>query len=278
MRLFDLVARFFGRGGGTSVAASSFEPDSQLGIFQTNLGYRFKSQSILELAVTHKSCASINDRKGLKTNERLEFLGDSVINCLVTEYLFGKYPDEAEGNLSKIKSLVVSRKILGEVGFSVGLDKVIKLSASERRASRSGMNPTIVSNAFEAVIGALFLDSGSEVGEVRQILSDHLFTCIEGFVADGDNVNHKSTILEMSQRDGYGVPVYPVLSESGPDHARHFVVAIEIVGVRLGEGSGSSKKAAQQEAAARAIEVYNKEFIESNRSKIPPPEDDDSDE
>ena len=155
MKLRKLLSSLFDRGGSEPAAVE--QPSSPLAEFLARLGYSFSDPAILDLALTHKSCAAADDRKGLGSNDRLEFLGDAVLNCLVTEYLYRTYPAEAEGHLSKVKSLIVSRKIVGEVGFSVGLDAFIRLSASERRSARMGANPTIVSNAFEAVIGAMYL-------------------------------------------------------------------------------------------------------------------------
>ena len=274
MKLRKLLSGLFDRGGADTLpAAIDIPPPSPLSDFQTRLGYIFQNPSLLDMALTHKSCAAADDRKGIGSNERLEFLGDAVLNCLVTEHLYETHPGEAEGHLSKIKSLIVSRKIIGEVGFAVGLEKVIRLSASEKRSARSGANPTIVSNAFEAVVGAVFLDAGKDLAPVRSIFDQHLFPCIGRFVADDDNVNYKSRILELAQRDGYGIPEYPTLSESGPDHAKHFSVAVEIAGIRLGEGSGSSKKLAQQDAAAKAVAAYSRETMECRRAEALPAEE-----
>ena len=275
MNLRNFFSLLFNRGGSSDSAAAAVvldpvAPSAPLVAFQERLGYTFVNLDILVLALTHKSCAAIDDRKGLGSNERLEFLGDAVLNCLVTEHLFDTFPDEAEGHLSKIKSLIVSRKIVGEVGFAVRLEKVITLSASERHSAKAGANPTIVSNAFEAVVGAIYLDAGRSLDPVRAVFERHLYPRIAEFVADGDNVNHKSRILELAQRDGFGIPQYPLLSEDGPDHAKKFVVAVEVAGVRLGEGRGSSKKAAHQDAASHAISAYSKEFITANLSAAAP--------
>ena len=278
MKLRKLLSGFFDRGGKQTPPAAIDVPPTPLSSFQAHIGYTFRDPALLELALTHKSCAAADDRKGIGSNERLEFLGDAVLNCLVTEHLYETHPGEAEGHLSKIKSLIVSRKIIGEVGFAVGLEKVIRLSASEKRSARAGANPTIVSNAFEAIIGAVYLDAGRDMGPVRCMFDRHLFPCIERFVADDDNVNYKSRILELAQRDGFGIPEYPTLSESGPDHAKHFEVAIEVAGIRLGEGAGPSKKLAQQDAAARAVSVYSKELIESRTAAPPPNPESDSHE
>jgi ribonuclease-3 len=231
---------------------------------QANIGYRFRDKALLRHALTHKSAVNLSDRKGLSSNERLEFLGDSVLNCLVTEHLYEKYPDQTEGHLAKLKSLIVSRKILGEVGDAIHLGRYCRLGASERKAGVKGS--CIVSNAFEAVCGAIYLDGGLE--SVRELLRKFLFCRIEEFLNDADNVNYKSTILEMSQRDGFGMPHYNVLSTSGPEHDKIFVIELLIGGVSLGQGTGANKKIAQQNAAQSAVEHYNPEYILSQKERI----------
>ena len=257
MTLLKKLRELFGgeEAPATPGASSPVEP-SYLDPLCTTLGYQFNDLSLLKLSLTHKSCASLDDRKGLTSNERLEFLGDSVLNCLVTEHLFFRFPEQDEGELSKVKSLIVSRKILGELGFSLSLDRYIAVSSAERK-SRLSINPTIVSNATEALLAAVYLDADGDMAPVRRILCDHLFAKIDGFVNDIGNVNYKSRILELAQADGFGIPTYPLISESGPDHARHFEVSVSVAGLILGHGKGNSKKIAQQEAAFNAVTGYD---------------------
>ncbi len=232
---------------------------------QTCIQYNFKDRAYLEHALIHKSFISQNDKKGLSSNERLEFLGDSVLNCLVTDHIYHLYPEYSEGQLSKIKSLLVSRKIIGKVARVINLGTYINMGRSEKKSS--GLNRTsIISNAFEALLGAVYLDGG--INAARELLKIVLFNRIEEFRNDKCNINYKSKILEMSQANGFGIPSYPLLSEEGPDHAKKFVVGIDIAGVRLAEGSGSNKKNAQQDAAQKSIKKYSKEYILSKRSSI----------
>jgi ribonuclease-3 len=239
--------------------------DPSLDRLQELLGYRFRDISLLRLALTHKSVIGGEDPKGILSNERLEFLGDAVLNCLVTEHLYRNYPTHAEGQMSKMKSLVVSRKIIGEVASHIDLGSYLTLGASEKK-SGGQKRKSIISNAFEAVLGAMYLDRGLE--SVRRILSRMLFCRIEEFLSDERNINYKSIILEMAQRDGFGVPRYSVLSTSGPEHAKRFVVGVKVGGVMLGEGSGPNKKIAQQNAAQTAIGQYNKELLESQSEGV----------
>lgn len=227
---------------------------------QRRIQYQFVDESLLVQALTHKSSVNSDDKKGLCSNERLEFLGDAILDCLVTEHIYKRYRTHSEGQLSKIKSLVVSRKILGEIAQAIPIGPFLIVGQSERKAG-GNTRFSIVSNAFEAILGAIYLDGGLEAA--RKFLDRFLFDRIENFINDKGNINFKSKILECAQADGFGIPSYPLISEDGPDHAKTFVVGVDIAGLRLGEGSGLNKKEAQQNAAYNALCVYSKEFIET---------------
>jgi ribonuclease-3 len=233
--------------------------------FESKIGYHFKKRELLIQSLTHKSGVSLDDRKGLFSNERLEFLGDSVLNCLVTEHLYFRYPDQAEGQLSKIKSLLVSRKIIGDVAKPLGLGTHLFMGNSEKK-SGGAKRTSIISNAFEAILGAIYLDGGLE--PARKVLERFLYERIDNFLEDERNVNYKSQILEAAQHDGFGIPSYIMVSEEGPDHEKRFIIAIEIAGVRLGEGSGTNKKIAEQNAAFNASRNYSREFIVSHKKGV----------
>ena len=186
--------------------------NSSLDLLQSAINYRFSDSALLKQALTHKSGVGHEDRMGLLSNERMEFLGDAVLNCLVTEHLYRLYPEKPEGQLSKVKSLVVSRKILGMLALTIDLGKYLIFGNSEKKTGGVQRN-SIVSNAFEAMIGAIYLDGGLDAA--RHFLQRYLFCRIDDFVSDSDNVNYKSRILELSQRDGFGFPKYTVVSASG---------------------------------------------------------------
>jgi ribonuclease-3 len=228
---------------------------------QRIIGYKFRSVNLLKQALTHKSAIISEDTDGLLSNERLEFLGDAVLNCLVTEFLYLRHPDKSEGQLSKIKSLVVSRKILGEVAQRLELGRYLTFGISEEKSGGRDRVSTM-SNAFEALLGAVFLDGGLQ--QVKVLLRLFLFERIPEFLQDERHVNYKSRILELSQKDGFGIPHYVTVEAAGPDHAKEFTVQIEIAGVALGKGSGTNKKNAQQHAAQQAVEQYSKELILSS--------------
>lgn len=227
---------------------------------QKRLQYTFKNKALLIQSLTHKSKVQPNDKKGLLSNERMEFLGDAVLDCLVTEHIYHRYPDFAEGQLSKIKSLIVSRKIIGEVAVSVELGRYLIMGESERKTG-GARRMSILSNAFEAILGAVYLDGGLD--ETRPILNRLLFPKIENFINDKQNINYKSKILELAQAEGFGIPTYPLLATEGPDHAKRFIVGVDIAGIRLGQGEGPNKKIAQQNAAYNALRVYDRESIVS---------------
>lgn len=248
-RLHNFLSTLFSRSRNPEGSGSTPALDR----FQRVICYRFRDKSLLKHALTHKSYAGHDDASGLLSNERLEFLGDSVINCLVTEHLYFTRPDKCEGHLSKIKSLVVSRKILGEVAQGLNLGKFLIMSPAEEKLGGRARASTM-SNAFEAVAGAMYIDGGLE--PVKRFLERFLYGRISGFLEDESNVNYKSKILELSQRDGFGIPRYVTAETSGPDHAKQFRIKVYVGDREMGEGIGSNKKAAQQAAAQDACANY----------------------
>jgi ribonuclease-3 len=242
-------------------------PDNALSLvsFQTTIRYKFRDTALLQLALTHKSSVGPDDKKGLLSNERLEFLGDAVLNCLVTEHLYTLYPTKSEGQLSKVKSLIVSRKILGEIAHSFNMGNFLLFGYSEKK-SGGNQRFSIMSNAFEAVLGAIYLDGGLK--KARKFLESFLFCSIDAFLKDASNINYKSKVLELSQCDGFGIPRYHVVSSTGPEHAKEFTMQIEIAGVVLGEGSGPNKKVAEQNAARAALHAYDKETLRTQKKGV----------
>jgi ribonuclease-3 len=258
MHLFKPIARFLGSLVKPGCPELSGQPLKKV---QKIIGYRFRSAKLLRQALTHKSSVSPENGDALLSNERLEFLGDAVLNCLVTEHLYRVYPDRHEGQLSKIKSLIVSRKILGEIARSFDIGPYIIFGASEEKTGGKE-RMSILSNTFEALLGAVFLDGGFKPS--GRFLKRFLFDRIDEIVDDERHVNYKSLVLELAQRDGFGMPRYITVGATGPDHAKEFTVRIEIGGMVLGEGSGSNKKIAQQVAAQNALAHYDKKTIISH--------------
>ena len=221
----------------------------QVELLQLRLGYHFKDLSLLIHALMHKSAITPeHDPMGLSSNERLELLGDSILDFLVIEELFTRRPQLTEGQITSIKSLVVSRKIIGEVAAKIDLHTALILGKCyENQRHLRTTQTDVASNAFEALIAAIYLDGGME--SVRSILRDLLFPFIEQLVMEKENINYKSIILEYLQGKGLAPAKYTILNESGPDHKKEFRVGIEIDGKILGEAIGSNKKDAEQRAA-----------------------------
>jgi len=214
------------------------------------IGYRFRDQALLVNALKHRSYVYARQGHGIEANERLEFLGDAVLDLLVADFLFRCFQDKREGDLTQMKSLVVSRAILARKARRLKLDRFILLS-SEERSIGGGRQPSILCDAFEALIGAIYLDGGLEASRLfveRNVLDD-----LEELLRRDDYVNFKSKLLEHTQSTGSGHPRYLVHSEEGPDHCKMFSVEVSVTGERVGRGRGRSKKEAQQMAAKDAL-------------------------
>lgn len=225
--------------------------DSQRAL-EERLGYYFKDENLLVKALKHRSYVYAeegNDR--LESNERLEFLGDAVLELLVSEYLFRRFANKNEGELTQMKSQLVSRKSLARQAESLGIGDFVLLSEDEREA-KGGQRPSILCDALEALIGAIYLDGGLEAA--RSIVRRAVLADFYQIVHLDANSNFKSKLLEYSQSKGQGQPHYWVHAEEGPDHAKIFSVAVFITGQRMGRGQGRSKKEAQQMAAKDALE------------------------
>lgn len=210
------------------------------------LRYSFTDQALLELALTHRSwCA---EHPGEASNERLEFLGDSILGLIVSEHTFLTYPQLAEGELSKTRASVVNATTLAEVATELSLGDLVRMGKGEEsiggREKRS-----ILSDAMEAVIGAIYLDGGPAAARdaVVDLLGDRIATAAEG-PSEGD---YKSRLQEMAARRLEDVPVYESQGE-GPDHDKRFVAVVTFGGEEVGRGEGRSKKEAEQEAARAA--------------------------
>ncbi|OGR93011.1 MAG: ribonuclease III [Elusimicrobia bacterium RIFCSPLOWO2_01_FULL_59_12] len=208
------------------------------------LGVRFKNAALLEEALTHKSYA-VEMGGRIPFNERLEFLGDSVLSAAVAHYLFNRYPDVDEGKLSQLKSMLVSRPSLTVWGKDIGLGQFLKLSEGEHQAGGRDRN-SIVGNAMEAVLGAMYLEAGFEP---TQKFIDKLLSKRKRLVSS----DHKSRLQEWAQKKYKVPPDYRVRRSFGPDHAKTFEVEVGVSGEFLGEGAGKSKKEAEQAAARDAL-------------------------
>jgi ribonuclease-3 len=221
-------------------------PLSDYGQLRAALGDPVLDPELLERALTHRSYAYENG--GLPTNERLEFLGDSVLGVVVTETLYTTHPDLSEGRLAKLRAAVVNARALAEVGRTIGLGEHVKLGRGEE--TTGGRNKaSILSDTVEAVIGAVHLSGGIEVSaEVVHRLFDPL---IEAASALGAGLDWKTSLQELSAEHSLGVPEY-VIADDGPDHMKTFTAQVRVADTLYGNGIGRSKKEAEQAAAETA--------------------------
>jgi ribonuclease-3 len=245
LHLFTLFKRYL-RGGKISPAQTELE---------RKLGYRFKNRELLERALTHRSYLNAPPNGDLRANERLEFLGDSVLGMVTSGFLFENFPDKNEGDLTKLKSTLVSEANLSRIAGSITLGKYLRMSEEEEKAGGRERS-SIVSDAYEAVIGAVFLDGGLAPAE-RMIRKQILVKCLE-ITSDRTFHNFKGELLEYMQALGLGLPQYEVTEEHGPDHHKRFTIQVSTKGRKMGEGVGKNKKEAEQKAARMALENIEK--------------------
>lgn len=212
-------------------------------LFQKNLEYKFKNQDLLRAALTHRSYSC---EYGLKyCNERMEFLGDSVLSAVVCEYLYKKYSQNDEGKLSQIKAQIVSSQNLSKWAKKIKLDKFVLISKSEEQNSARSRE-SLLCDSFEAVTGAIFLDSNFET--VSKFINSFLSLQKDITITD-----YKTTLQEIVQAKFQTLPEYKVVKESGPDHDKTFEIAVYIKEKFFGKGKGNSKKHAEQMAASFAL-------------------------
>ena len=212
---------------------------------EERIGFRFRRADLLKAALTHKSFAS--EQKTGRYNERLEFLGDSILSAIVAHKLFDLYPDEDEGRLSKRKSLLVSRPVLARWARELDLGAYLYLGAGED-SSGGRLRPSILSNALEALIGALYLDGGYEAA------SGFVYRWFLDADAGLSETDHKSRLQEILQKRYKVPPEYDMTRATGPDHDKTFAVVVRMGKQVLGTGTGKSKKEAEQAAARDALE------------------------
>jgi ribonuclease-3 len=222
-----------------------------LDAFQDHAGFRFTDPELLRQALTHRSYLGANGSDLRTSNERMEFLGDSVLELVVNEYLYSRYPDLQEGELTKMKSLLVSRSILSTQAQEMDLGRFLFLSEAERD-SGGRHRASILADAFEAVIGSIYLDGGLEAA--KSFLVKRLLVGADGILGDRKFTNYKSLLQEHVQAEFKTYPRYRISAQSGPDHKKLFTVDVSVRGRKLGEGRGTNKKKAEQSAARDALE------------------------
>ncbi len=217
---------------------------------EKKIGYKFSNPLLLAEALTHPSLV-YESQVSHFDNQRLEYLGDAVLQLILTDHLFQLFPDFAEGLLTKLRSRLVSRDALEEFSRELELGEYLQMGRGEA-ANGGRSRPSNLADAFEALIGAIYLDGGIVAAE-RMVL-DHCSTAIDRIALAPDEVNPKGELQEMLQAISATSPSYRVIDESGPAHEKNFAVAVEWKDVFLGQGSGNSKKEAEIDAARNALE------------------------
>ncbi len=228
--------------------------NEKLASLQKRIGYKFKNKELLERAMTHSSYANENRADGVLDNERLEFLGDSVLGMNTALHLFKKYPDEPEGELTKMRSSLVCTGSLADRAKAIDLGDMLRLGHGEE--SGGGRNrASILADAFEALIGAIYLDSGEE--DARKFIQKFVFDAEKG--GEWSVTDYKTILQEIVQKNRGEKLSYKMLESNGPDHERSFTVQVLINSNPIGEGYGHSKKEAEQMAAHEALKLMGME-------------------
>ena len=220
--------------------------------FEKRTGVTFRDKDLLRTAFTPRSYLNENRKSGMEHNERLEFLGDAVLELIVTEYLFEKYPDKPEGDLTSYRSALVNAVTLAGVAEGLGMNDCLLLSRGEAKDTGRARQ-VILANTIEAFIGALYLDQGYEA--VRVFVSRHVFNLVDEMVTKKMWLDAKSHFQEKAQEVVGITPSYETVKEVGPDHDKHFTVAVFLGKERIAAGEGKSKQEAEQHAAKLGLEA-----------------------
>ncbi len=219
---------------------------------ERQIGYTIKHRAYFLQALTHRSYLQFAQYPTLRSNERLEFLGDSILNLVIAEYLYGEFESLPEGELTKLRSRLVSGAALVEHARDIELEQFLLLSTSAEAALKRGSS-TLLADAYEAIIAAIYLDGG--MSAARDFIYRHIITHTRRDELMLSDKNYKSMLLEFVQSKKLPSPKYVTVNEEGPNHARTFSVDVIVSGLRHGSGSGRSKKEAEQNAAREALEV-----------------------
>jgi ribonuclease-3 len=219
-----------------------------------SLGIKFNDISILDRALVHRSY--LNENRSIeKSNERLEFLGDAVLELIVSQYLYNKYPDREEGDLTSFRSAIVRTESLAQASRELNYGDYLKMAKGEEESGGRDKD-YILANTFEAVLGAIFLDQGLNI--CRDLVNKVLLLKVENIVENRLDIDGKTKIQEVAQAKYKLTPTYEVIKEHGPDHDKIFIVAVKIGNKVIGKGEGSSKQKAEEAAAQKGLEYIEK--------------------
>jgi len=219
------------------------------------VGVKFKNIDILTQSVVHRSYINEHPKFHLHHNERLEFLGDAVLEIIVTEYLYYNFPDTPEGDLTNWRASLVNSRMLATVAEEIGLEDFLYLSKGESKDANSKARQYILANAVEALIGAIYLDQGIKMS--KQFVEKHMLAKLDNILSNELFMDPKSKFQEKAQEIFKVTPHYKVLKEGGPDHAKIFEIGLYLKDKLVAKGKGSSKQEAQVDAAAKGIKKQN---------------------
>jgi len=230
------------------------------------LGYSFREHEYLQHALKHRSILSVTNEENYESNERLELLGDAVLELISTEHLYFAYPKYDEGTLSKMRAVLVSRQVLGKIVAEMGLGEFLLLNKGEEKTG-GRTRPSNLANLYEAILGAIYLDGGYNPS--KKFVQNTLLKNKEEWLTTERYFNYKSDLLEYSQAKGWGAPLYEVKEAIGPDHDKSFRVSVKISGHGTDVGEGKSKKKAEQNAAKELLLRLKKDgLMEMKDSKF----------
>lgn len=218
--------------------------------FEEKIGINFNDKDLLKQAFVHRSYINENKKSGLLHNERLEFLGDAVLELAITEYLYHKYPDKTEGDLTSFRSSLVNAQTCSSVAMKLGVNNYLLLSRGESK-DMGRARQYILANAMEAIIGSIYLDKGYEVS--KKFIVENIGVLIDEVVEKGTWIDSKSRFQERAQDITGVTPQYKTEKEIGPDHDKRFVVGAYLEEEMISQGEGSSKQEAEQNAAFLAL-------------------------
>jgi ribonuclease-3 len=216
------------------------------------LGGKFNNPELLVTALTHRSYLNEHKKSVKEHNERLEFLGDAVLELVVTEFLYKTY-SEPEGILTNWRSALVRTESISAASERLGFNEYLRLSRGEKRGSERARQQ-ILANCFEAIIGAIYLDQGYDAAAV--FITKNILSTLEGILETGSWMDGKSRLQEIAQSVDGATPHYKVISEEGPDHDKIFTIVVMVNNIAKGQGTGPSKQIAQQRAAEAALTTY----------------------
>ncbi len=228
-------------------------------------GYHFRDLDLLLLALTHRSFYKPTDKlHARESNERLEYLGDSVLGLVIADLLYRDHPDLREGRLTKMKAMLVNETTLANVGIQTNLNEYVRLSYEEDKLG-GRLRPSIISDAVESILGAIYIDGG--LPAAFDVITRLIYSRKQEILADKSQKNFKGELLELMQSQGEGMPYYEVESETGPDHDQQFTINVSVNSHKIGSGEGHTKKEAEQKAAAMALESVKKQADSSEASE-----------